>query len=155
MIPLLLAAAALAAEPETPPMIPDGSRWSGRMTCRSPRAADLARAVLLAERDKDGARRLVLRAITGKGVVADERILSAEYADPEERPVDPSVPRVSGPPPERLRLVFKTADREPVLGGTLAFDAKKKLLTLALKPEPSGESLGGACSGALKRETPK
>lgn len=161
----LLAAAALAAEPAPRPPLPDGGRWSGPLFCRFPEDAPLKRAALLAQKDKDGTRRLVLRGMDGKGVIADERILvlTPEEDRDGERP-DPRVSRRKHYRAEAVRFKFSArranevlgtpedAAAEPEVTGVLLVEPDEKTVTLRADRTAVASLLGGACEGTLKRE---
>ena len=154
---LLLAAAALAAEPEPKPLLPDGSRWSGPVKCRDPKAAGLKRAVLLADKKEDGSRRAVLRGVDAEGVVVDERVFSLSDSGPVARRADPSVPRRGKPAKLSRALALMTSDeREPALAAKIEVSAKGGSLKLSTRSsDKTGATFGGDCSGTLALEPAK
>lgn len=150
MIAAAFLAAAAAAAPDAPPrVLPKGSRFSGELHCRFPADGPLKRGVLLSLDDAEGAERVVFRGIDGRGVVADERVLTLTK---DESGLPPSRRRRSKMPPARYAFL---TNGDPVVSGTLAVDDDGRSVDLRAKRTAEPSMLGGACEGVFKLEKPK
>ncbi len=142
---LLLAAAALAAEPLDKSPLPDG-RWSGPARCRAPRSAALKRAVLDVADD-----RLVLRGVDRRGVVIDE-IPLVRLEDPPSDSFDPRLPR-RGKPGDATRTVrVASSVEERPLEGKIEATRERDMAWLTLESSDKAGPFGGVCSATLRPE---
>lgn len=148
MAAAFLAAAASAAD-APPRVLPKGSRFSGELHCRFPEDSPLKRAVLLSLDGEDGAEKLVFRGIDGRGVVADERVLTLTK---DESGLPPSRRRKTKMPPDRYAFV---TNGDPIVSGVLLVDSDGRSVGLRAKRTDEPSMLGGACEGVLSLEKPK
>jgi len=145
---LLLAAAAAASDGPSR-ALPKDARFSGPMLCRFPKEGPLKRALLISTDDAEGRERVVLRGIDGRGVVAEERVLTLTRE--ESRPVVSRRKRPELPP---ARYSF-AASGTPAVFGTLEVDADARRAVVAAARTEEPTLLGGACEATLTLEKPK